>query len=85
MERSFTSFLIPMMLVVIIWMLFFTDDKKPAQPAAQGPTSVVRSEAGKKVFDAQPKKTFAEVKAAEFAEYHHVVSEWEVTRYLTLY
>ena len=28
---------------------------------------------------------FAEVKAAEFAEYHHVVSEWEVTRYLTLY
>ena len=28
---------------------------------------------------------FAKVKAAEFAEYHRVVSDWEVTRYLTLY
>ena len=28
---------------------------------------------------------FADVKKAEFADYHSVVSDWEVSRYLTLY
>ena len=38
-----------------------------------------------KVRDGDYIDYYARVKAAEFAEYHSVVAQWEIDRYLTLF
>ena len=62
MERSFTSFLIPMILVLILFMWFSGGDDQNTQAPPPPASQITRSVEGEKAFQNQPRQTYAQVK-----------------------